>query len=74
MDCSVLTLNGKPLTAPEAQSTKGNRAILILGYYANSGDPVQTPQTVASELGPHCLLTEISTENTVKMETSNRNP
>ena len=40
---------------------------------ANSGDPVQTPQNVASELSLHCLLTGISMENTVYMKTSTRN-
>ena len=27
--------------------------------FANSADPVQTPHNAASELGLHCLLTEI---------------
>ena len=30
------------------------------GYYANSADPVQIPQNVASDQGLHYLLTEIS--------------
>ena len=33
--------------------------IPILGYYANSADPVQMPPNVASDQGLHCLLTEI---------------
>ena len=40
----------------------------ILGTYANSADPVQMPQNVASELGLHCLLTGISMQNTVKVK------
>ena len=39
----------------------------VLGFYANSADPVQTPPNAASELGLHCLLTEISIENAVKI-------
>ena len=34
----------------------------LLGYYANSADPVQTPPNAASDQYLHCLLTEISME------------
>ena len=40
----------------------------ILGYYANSADPDQTLQNAVSVQGLHCLLTETSTENTVKVK------
>ena len=40
-----------------------------LGYYANSADPIQMPPNAASDQGLHCLQTEISMENTVKMKT-----
>ena len=46
----------------------------LLGYYVNSADSVQMPRKVVSDQGLHCLLTEISMENTVKMITSTRNP
>ena len=36
----------------------------------NSADPVQMLQNVMSDQGVHCLLTEISMQNTVKMKTS----
>ena len=32
----------------------------VLGYYANSADPVQTPPNAASDQGLHCLFTDIS--------------
>ena len=38
----------------------------VLGYYANSGNPVQTPLNEASYQGLHYLLVEISKENTLK--------
>ena len=40
----------------------------FLGYNAKSADPVQMPPNVASELGLHCLITEISTENAGKIK------
>ena len=40
----------------------------ILETYANSADPVQTPQKAASDQDLHCLLTEISIQNTVKVK------
>ena len=43
-------------------------------YYANSADPVQRPQNVASELGLHCSFTRISVQNTVKMRISHQEP
>ena len=46
----------------------------VLGNYANSADLVQMLPYGTSDLGLHCLLTEISMENTVKMNTSTRNP
>ena len=46
--------------------------IPVLGYFANSADPVQTPPYAASDQGLHCLLTEISMENAVKMKTPTR--
>ena len=42
--------------------------IPVLEYCANCADPVQTPQTAASDQGLHCLLTAISIENTVKLK------
>ena len=36
--------------------------ILVLGYYANSADPVRTPQNAASDQGHHYLLAGISME------------
>ena len=48
--------------------------IPIWGYYANSADPVQMLQNAASHQDLHCLLTEISMENAVKMITAIRNP
>ena len=41
--------------------------IPLLGYFANSADPVQTPQMAASDQGLHCLLIGISMQNTIKM-------
>lgn len=38
----------------------------LLVYYANSTDPVQTPQKAASELGKHNLLTGIPLQKTIK--------
>ena len=46
----------------------------ILGLYANSTDPVQTPQKAASDQGQHCLFREISVENTIKKISFTRNP
>ena len=46
----------------------------VLGYHANSADPAQTPPNAASDLGLHCLLTEIFMDNIVKMKISTRNP
>ena len=40
----------------------------MLGYYANSADPVQMLSNVASHRGLHCLLTQISMENAVNMK------
>ena len=40
--------------------------ISVLGYNANSADPVQTPSNAAFDQGLHCLLTEISMESTGK--------
>ena len=37
-------------------------------YYANSADPVQTSENVASNQGQHCLFTAISMQNTIKMK------
>ena len=45
----------------------------FLGYHANSADLVQRLQNAASDQDLHCLHTEISVENTVKMKTSTRN-
>ena len=42
--------------------------MFVLEYYTNNADLVQTPQDAASDQGPHCLLTEISMENTIKMK------
>ena len=39
------------------------------GYFPNSADSVQMPPNAASDQGLHCLLTEISMENAVKMKT-----
>ena len=47
---------------------------LVLGHYANSADPIQMPQNVASDQGLHNLLTGISVQNRIKMKTSSRNP
>ena len=44
------------------------------GVYANSADPVQLPQNVASDQGLYCLLPEICIENTVRMETAPETP
>ena len=41
---------------------------------ANIADPVQTPQNAASDQGLHCLLTDISMQNTITMKTSARIP
>ena len=41
--------------------------------YANGADPVQMPQNAASDQGLHCLLTEISMQNTIEMKLSARN-
>ena len=38
----------------------------VLGYYANSTDPVLTPPNAASDQGLHYLLTEISMETAVE--------
>ena len=46
--------------------------IPLLGYYANSADPVQTPQKAASEQGQHCFLTGISVQNAIKNREKNR--
>ena len=40
--------------------------ISVLGYYANSADPGQTPPNAASDQGLHCLFTRISLENAAK--------
>ena len=39
-----------------------------------NAEPVQTPPNTTSDQGLHCLLTEISVENAVKMKASSRNP
>ena len=46
--------------------------IPVLGTYAKSADPDQTPQIAASDQDLHCVLTGISMQNTekVKMFTS----
>ena len=44
-----------------------------MGTYANSADPVQTPQYAASDQGLRCLLTRVSMQNTVKVEVFTRN-
>ena len=44
--------------------------IPVFGYYADSADPVQSQQNVASDQGLHCLLTGISMLNTVKLKAS----
>ena len=49
------------------------RQIPVLGYYANSADPVQMPPNGASYQGLHCLLAEISMENAVEIKTSTVN-
>ena len=51
----------------------------VFGNYANSADTVQTPPNAPnaaseSDLVLHCLLTEISMENEIKVKTSTRNP
>ena len=38
----------------------------LLGYHANSADPLQMRQKVASNQGQHCLLTGFSMQNTIK--------
>ena len=45
-----------------------------MGTYANSSNPVQTLQNVASELGLCRLLTGISMQNTTEMKIPTRNP
>ena len=46
-----------------------------LGYYTNSADPVQMPPYLAaSDQDLHCLLTEISMENAVRMNKVMANP
>ena len=37
--------------------------ISLLGYYASSAHPVQTPQNAMSDQGQHCLFTAISMQN-----------
>ena len=44
------------------------------GYYANNADTVQMQRNAVSDQGLHCLLTENSMENTVKMKTPTRKP
>ena len=46
----------------------------LLGYFANSADPVQMPQNVASDKGLHSLLKGISMQNMVKIKIFMRNP
>ena len=46
----------------------------VLRTCANSTDPVQTPKNAASDQDLHCLLTGISMQNTIQMNTSPRTP
>ena len=48
-------------------------SVLIVGY-ANSADPDQTPQSVASDQGLHCLLTECSIKIRIKMKNTTQQP
>ena len=48
--------------------------IPILGYYANSAGPDQTPHLAASDQCLHCSLTEMAMENIVKMKPFTRTP
>ena len=41
---------------------------------ANSADPVQMPQNVASDQGLHHFLTGIAMQNTIKMKISTGKP
>ena len=67
---SPIFVSDSNITAYQAARLALFRLGTRLRYYVNSADPVQTPQNAASELGQHCLLTEISMENTVKMKAS----
>ena len=42
--------------------------------HVNSADSDQTPQNAASDQGLHCLLTEISIQNRIKMKKYTRHP
>ena len=42
------------------------------GYYRNSADPLQMLSFTGSDQGLHCLLTGISMENAVKVNTCTR--
>ena len=46
----------------------------VFGYYANSVDLDQMPPNVVSDHGLHCLLTDISMQNAIKMKIWCRNP
>ena len=43
------------------------------GYYASSAEPVQMPPSGASDRGLHCLISEITMENAVKIKTKTTN-
>ena len=45
-----------------------------LGTHANSTDPVQTPQNVASDQGLYCLLTGISMQDMINGKTFTSDP
>ena len=40
----------------------------FFGTYANSGDPVQTPLSAASDQGLHCFLPGLSMKNTFEVK------
>ena len=45
-----------------------------MGTYANSADPAQMLQNVASDQNLHCFLTGISMQNTVNVKIFAKNP
>ena len=47
---------------------------LFLGTYANNVDQDQMPQNMASDQYLHCLLTEISIKNDIKMKKYTKHP
>ena len=45
-----------------------NPSVLFVGHRQTTADPDQTQQNGASDQGLHCLLTECSIKNLVKMK------